>query len=181
MRLLSPFFSINKEMSLDLVVKFNLEQDTGKLFKAIVADDGENVHRNLPRMRPILFEAPKIHYNMYTFTPRQAAIHDLVMGRIKGKRTVVQPYYHEKKLIVRQNRFGGIVNFDNTGTQFEWLIISIIPVLSKEHRNTCATYNAEKANHFIRKITIPNIKEAVGTITKVCDLTEFDDQLTIFR
>ena len=28
MRLLSPFFSINKEISLELVVKFNLEQDT---------------------------------------------------------------------------------------------------------------------------------------------------------
>ena len=28
MRLLSPFFSINKEISLDLVVKFNFEQDT---------------------------------------------------------------------------------------------------------------------------------------------------------
>ena len=181
MRLLSPFISINKEMSLDLVVKFNLEQDTGKLFKAIVADGGENVDRNLPRMRPILFEASNLHYNTYTFTPRQAAIHDLVMGRIKGKKTVVQPYYHEKKLVVRQNGFGGIVNFDNTGTQFECLIISIIPVLSKEHRNTCATYNAEKANHFIRKITISNIKETVGTTTKVCDLTEFDDQLTIFR
>ena len=51
----------------------------------------------------------------------------------------------------------------------------------KEHRNTYATYNAEKANHFIRKITISNIKEAVGTTTKVYDLTEFDDQLTIFR
>ena len=82
-------------------------------------------------MRPILFKVPKIHYNMYTFTVRQAAIHNLVMSRIKGKRTGAQPYYHKKKLIVRQNRFGGIVIFDNTGTQFQWLIILIIPVLSK--------------------------------------------------
>ena len=103
------------------------------------------------------------------------------MGRIKGKGTGVQPYYHEKKLIVRQNRFDGITNFGNTGIQFEWLIISIIPVLSKEHRNTYATCNAEKASYFIRKITIYNIKEAVGTTTKLYDLTEFDDQLTIFR
>ena len=121
-------------------------------------------------MRPILFDAPKMYYNTYTFTPKKAAIHNLVTGRIKGKRTGVQPYYHEKKLIVRQNGFGGIVNFDYTGTQSEWLIISIIPVLSKEHRNTYATYNAEKANH---------LKEAVGTTTEVYDLTEFDDQLTI--
>ena len=119
MRLLSPFFSINKEISLELVVKFNLEQDTKKLFKAMVVDGGENVDRNPPRMRPILFEASKIHYNTYTFTLRQAAIHDLVIGKIKGKRTGVQPFYHEKNLIDRQNRFGGIVNFDNTGTQFE--------------------------------------------------------------
>ena len=77
----------------------------------------ENVNRNPPRMRSILVEAPKIHYNMYTFTPRQTAIHDSVMGRIKGKRTSVQPYYHEKKLVVRQNGLGGIVNFDNTGRE----------------------------------------------------------------
>ena len=82
-------------------------------------------------MRPILFKVPKIHYNMYTFTVRQAAIHNLVMSRIKGKRTGAQPYYHKKKLIVRQNRFGRIVIFDNTGTQFQWLIILIIPVLWK--------------------------------------------------
>ena len=70
MRLLSPFFSINKEISLDLVIKFNLKQDTKKLFEAIVklfeaivADSGENVDKNPPRMRPTLFEAPKIHYN----------------------------------------------------------------------------------------------------------------------
>ena len=78
MRLLSPFISINKEISLDLVVKFNLKQDTKKLFKTIVLDDGENVDRNPPAMRLLLFEVPKIHYNTCTFTPRQAAIHDLV-------------------------------------------------------------------------------------------------------
>ena len=51
----------------------------------------------------------------------------------------------------------------------------------KERRNTYATHNAEEANHFIRKITISNIKESVGTTTKVYNLTESDDQLTIFR
>ena len=83
MRPLSPFFSINKEISLDLVVKFSLEQDTEKLFEELVGDSGENVDRNPPWMRPILFEVAKIHYIMYTFTPRQGAIHDLVMGIIK--------------------------------------------------------------------------------------------------
>ena len=52
MRLLSTFFLINKEISLELVIKFNIEQDTKKLFQAIVADGGENVDRNPPRMRP---------------------------------------------------------------------------------------------------------------------------------
>ena len=37
MRLLNPFFSTNKQISLDLVVQFSLEQDTKKLFEAIVA------------------------------------------------------------------------------------------------------------------------------------------------
>ena len=111
--------------------QFSFKQDNKKLFEAIVAGSGQNVNRNPTRMRPILVEAPKIHYNTYTFTPRQTAIHDSVMGRIKGKRTSVQPYYHEKKLIARQNKLGGIVNFDNTGTQFAWLIIPIIPVFTK--------------------------------------------------
>ena len=42
-------------------------------------------------------------------------------------------------------------------------------VLSKEHRNTYMSYNAEMANQLIRKLTISN------------DPTEFDDQLTVFR
>ena len=66
------------------------------------------------------------------------------MSQIRGKRTGVQPVYHEKKnIIIRQSGFSRILNFNNVGTQFEWIIISIIPVLSKEHRNTYATYNAE--------------------------------------
>ena len=45
----------------------------------------------------------------------------------------------------------------------------MVSVLSKEHRNTYMSYNAEMANQLIRKLTISN------------DPTEFDDQLTVFR
>ena len=71
-------------------------------------------------MRPVLFDMPKIYYNTYMLTPRQTFIHDLVMKRMKGKRTGVQPYYHEKGLIIVQNGFSEIQSFENTGMQFEW-------------------------------------------------------------
>ena len=45
----------------------------------------------------------------------------------------------------------------------------MVSVLSKEHRNTYMSYNAEMANQLIRKLTISN------------DPTKFDDQLTVFR
>ena len=85
-------------------------------------------------------------------------------------------------MVIRQGRFGGILNFDNAGTQFEWIIVSIIPVLSKEHRNTYSVYNNEKATHMIQKITLSNMKDSRGLyISKVYDLTEFDDQLSLYR
>ena len=58
------------------------------------------------------------------------------MPQLKGKRTVAQLYYHERNIKIRQNGFSGLLNFDNGGAQFEWIIVSIIPVLSKEHSNT---------------------------------------------
>ena len=45
MSLLAPFFCINKGISMDLIIKFKIEQDTKKLFKAIVANGGEEVDR----------------------------------------------------------------------------------------------------------------------------------------
>ena len=81
------------------------------------------------------------------------------MSQIKGKRTGVQPIYHERNIVVGQGRFTGSINFDNSGTQFEWIIVSIIPALSKNHRNTYATYNTERACNMIQKLTISDIKE----------------------
>ena len=59
-------------------------------------------------------------------------------------------------------------------------MLSIIPVLSKEHRNTYSVYNNEKATHMIQKRTLLNVKDSRGLyISKVYDLTEFDDQLSL--
>ena len=46
MTLLAPFFSINSKIAMDLIIKFNIEQDTNKLFEAIVADGGEEVEEH---------------------------------------------------------------------------------------------------------------------------------------
>ena len=134
MRLLAPFFSISSKISMDLIMKFNIEQDTKKLFEAIVVDEGEEVDRRPRLMRVVLYDVPKIMYNTYTFSPGQGSIHNQGMSKLKGKRTNVQPHYYEKHMVIRQGGFGGILNFDNAGTQFEWIIVSVIPVLSKETR-----------------------------------------------
>ena len=84
--------------------------------------------------------------------------------------------------LIRQSGFGGILNFDNAGTQFEWIIVSIIPVLSQEHRTTYSVYNSEKTTHMIQKITPSKMKDSRGLyVSKVYDLTEFDDQLSLYR
>ena len=44
---------------MDLITKFNIEQGTKKLFKAIVADGGE-VDRRPGLMRTMLYDVPKI-------------------------------------------------------------------------------------------------------------------------
>ena len=105
------------------------------------------------------------------------------MSQIKGKRTGVQPIYHERNIVGRQRGFTGSINFDNSGTQFEWIIVSIIPVLSKNHRNTYATYNNERACNIVQKITISNIKDDNNhrIHNKVYDLQAFDDQLKLYR
>ena len=62
------------------------------------------------------------------------------------------------------------------------MIVSIIPVLSKEHRNKYSVYNNRKATHMIQKITLSNMKDSRGLyISKVYDLTEFDDQVSLYR
>ena len=182
MGLLSDFFNINTEVRADLVIKFNLEQDVKRLFECILPNDPV-LNNNPTRMKPIFFEVPKILYNTYIFTPRQQHIHNFVMKRIKGKRTGVQPLYHQKSSVIKANSFSTLTTFENTGAQFEWISISLIPVLSKEHRNTYAKYDAEMANCVIRKITISNLKDIDNNnlSPQVYDLDEFDDQVKLYQ
>ena len=170
------------EVRADLVIKFNLEQHVRRLFESILPNDP--VLNNSPtRMKPIFFKAPKILYNTYIFTPRQQHIHNFVMKRIKGKRTGVQALYHQKSSVVKANSFSTLTTFENTSAQFEQISILLIPVLSKEHRNTYATYNAEMANYVIRTITIFNLKDINNNnlLPRVYDLDEFDDQVKLCR
>ena len=85
-------------------------------------------------------------------------------------------------MVIRQGRLIGMLNLDNAGTQFEWIIVSIIPVLNKEHRNMYSACNNEKATHMIEIITLSNMKDSRGLyISKVYNLTKFDDQLSLYR
>ena len=117
MRLLAPFFSTNSKISIDFIIKFNIEKDTKKLLEAIVVDAGEVA--SIPGlMTAIFYDVPKIIYNTYTFS-RQGSIHEQVMSKLKGKRMGVQPHYHEKHLVIRQGGFRGVLNFDKARAQFE--------------------------------------------------------------
>ena len=185
MRLLHSFYPISSEISTDLFITFNLEQDVKKIFEAIFRPDEENernrMDRNLPHPQTIFSETPKINYNLYTYTPQKQSIEHMAMIQIKGKRTGVQPIYHERNIVVRQGGFTGSINFENSGTQFEWIIVSIMPVLSKNHRNTCATYNNERACNIVQKLTTSDIKDDNNhrIHNKVYDLQTFDDQLKL--
>ena len=55
---------------MDLIIKFSIEQDTKKLFEAIVADVGEEADRRPELMKAVFYELPKIMYNTYTFPPK---------------------------------------------------------------------------------------------------------------
>ena len=96
------------------------------------------------------------------------------MSQIKDKRTGLPPVYHERNVVIRQGGFGTSINFNNVGTQFECLMVSIIPVLSKIHRNMYAIYNNEVACNTIRKLSI---KDLINNrrYDKISYLENFDD------
>ena len=104
---------------MDLIIKFNIEQYTKKLFKAIVTDEGKEVDRRPVHMRAVFYNEPKIMYSTYTFSPRQGSINDQGMSKMERKRMAVQPQYHEKHMVIRQGGLGSVLNLDNAGTQFE--------------------------------------------------------------
>ena len=78
-------------------------------------------------------------------------------------------------MIINAAGFGGHLNFSNTGTQFEWIITSIQPQISTEHRNLYTTYGNEQANHLIKKLKYlifeENIQKSMKKFTTLTTLT----------
>ena len=107
----------------------------------------------------------------------------MAMSQIKGKRTGLQPVYHKRNVVIRQGAFSTSINFNNAGTQFEWLMVSIIPVLSTIHRNAYAIYDNEVACSTIPKLSMTDIKEQVNNrrYDKIYDLENFDDKFKLYR
>ena len=104
------------------------------------------------------------------------------MSQLKAYRTGAQPLYHEKQLIIRTSGFDGHLNFNNVNTQFEWIVILIQPVLSKEHRNAFSTHENEQASNAIQKVEITNIKDPYSRVNeKIYNLNKFDKQVLLYR
>ena len=102
------------------------------------------------------------------------------MSQLKAYRTGVQPLYHEKQLIIRTSGFDGHLNFNNVNTQFEWIVILIQPVFSKEHRNAFSTHENEQASNAIQKVEITNIKDPYSRVNeKIYNLNKFDKQVLL--
>ena len=75
-----------------------------------------------------------------------------------------------------------LLNFNNANTQFEWIIILIQLVFSKEHRNTFSTFGKEQASNAIQKVEITNIKDPYSMVNqRIYSLNEFDDRLLLYR
>ena len=160
LRLLSNFFAVNSNIACNISIKFFIEQDVKRLFEFVgVIPAAQRENTRPPSLQTIFYKTPKINYNLYALTASRMANETKLMSQLKGKRTGIQPVYHEKKLIIRAGGHGGIVNFNNSGTQFEWIIISVIPEISKTHRHTYATYANEQACYVLREIHISNIKD----------------------
>ena len=78
-----------------------------------------NVDRNLPQLKAMFYETPKINCYLSTYAAYKKVTESIAMSQIRGKRIGVQPVYHEKNIKIRQNGFSGTYNFINVSTQFE--------------------------------------------------------------
>ena len=116
MRLLHNLFAVSSEISTDMLITFNIEQEVKKLFEAVftreIGDDAERGRkdRDPPRLQTIFYETPKINYNLYTYSPQKQSIEHMGMSQIKGKRTGLHPVYHERNVVIRQGGFGASIN-----------------------------------------------------------------------
>ena len=84
-------------------------------------------------------------------------------------------------MIINAAGFGGHLSFSNTGTQFEWIITSIQPQISTEHRNLYTTYGNEQANHLIKKLKYLYLKKIFKNQWKNLQPYNFDDQLEVLN
>ena len=125
---LRRFFAVSSEISTDMLIIFNIEQGVKKLFQAEI----ETLH--------VFKQFFTEHQKLTTiFTPiplKNKALNIWPMSQIKGKRSGLELVYHKRNAVIRQGGFGASINFNNAGTQFVCLMVSIIPVLSRIHRNT---------------------------------------------
>ena len=126
LRLLHHFFAVPLEMDVSLNLKFDLETNMSKLFEFIGT----------------FFETPKIKYFLYEYAPAETARKAFTLSQMKAFRTRVQPVYHEKEMIINVAGYGGHLNFNNTGTQFEWIIVLIQTQISTEYRILYTTYGS---------------------------------------
>ena len=146
-----------------------------------IANEKEDIDTTVPDIQVTFFEKPTLKDFLYEPTPAAAARKAFALIQMKAFRTGVQLVYHERPMIINAAGFGGHLNFNNTGTQFEWIIISIQPQISAEHRNLYTTSGNEQANHLIKKIEISNIRRKYSRINEnIYDLDNFGDQLELF-
>ena len=79
-RLLHNLFAVSSEISMDMLITFNIEQEVKKFFEAVftreIGDDAERGRRDRapPRLQTIFYETPKINYNLYTYSPQKQSI-----------------------------------------------------------------------------------------------------------
>ena len=139
-------------MDVSLNFKFDLETNMSKLFEFIGNVANANERKDIDTTAPDIQVTPTIKYFLYEHMPAEAARKASTLSQMKAFRTSVQPIYHEKQMIINAARFGGHLNFNNTGTQFEWMIISIQPKIKSAHRNLYTTFGNEQTNDLIKEM-----------------------------
>ena len=105
MRLLNSFFAVASQISTNLIIRFNIEKDVKKIFVNIMRIEDqvlrEDTDRNPPRIKGVFYKTPKINCYLYTYSAYKEATESVAMSQIRGKRTGMQPVYHEKNIKVR--------------------------------------------------------------------------------
>ena len=123
-----------------------------KLFEFIGNVANANERKDIDATVPDIQVTPTIKYFLYEHTPAEGARKASTLSQMKAFRTSVHPVYHKKQMIINAAGFGGHLNFNNTRTQFEWMIIPIQPQIKTEHRNLYTTFGNEQTNHLMKEM-----------------------------